>query len=107
MPETVTIKQAALRQKTPTKTGAAKPGAAKSPSRSQVAGITLSHPDRVYWEDAGVTKQMLAEYYTAGLGPDAAARRPAACWRWCAVPTAPAGSASSRSTPPPASTRSI
>ena len=31
---------------------------------SQVAGVTLSHPDRVYWEDAGVTKQMLAEYYT-------------------------------------------
>jgi bifunctional non-homologous end joining protein LigD len=26
--------------------------------------VTLSHPDRVYWEDAGVTKQMLTEYYT-------------------------------------------
>ncbi len=26
--------------------------------------MTLTHPDRVYWEDAGVTKQMLAEYYT-------------------------------------------
>ena len=66
MPEAVTAKQAALRQKTPTKTGAAKPGAAKS-SKAQsveVAGIRLSHPDRVYWEDAGVTKQMLAEYYT-------------------------------------------
>ena len=39
----------------------------------------MTHPDRVYWEDAGVTKQMLAEYYTRGLGLDAAAcRRPGA-----------------------------
>jgi len=29
-----------------------------------VAGVALSHPDRVYWKDAHVTKQMLAEYYT-------------------------------------------
>jgi bifunctional non-homologous end joining protein LigD len=65
MPETVTAKQAALRQKTPTKTGAAKTGAAKSSkTQVEVAGVRLSHPDRVYWEDAGVTKKMLAEYYT-------------------------------------------
>ena len=30
-----------------------------------VAGVPLTHPDRVYWEDAGVTKEMLAEYYEA------------------------------------------
>ncbi len=60
MPETATRKQAALRQKSPAKTG--KTGSAKHPV--QVAGVALSHPDRVYWEDAGVTKQMLAEYYT-------------------------------------------
>jgi len=28
-----------------------------------VAGVSLSHPDRVYWDDARVTKEMLAEYY--------------------------------------------
>lgn len=25
--------------------------------------VTLTHPDRIYWRDAGVTKEMLAEYY--------------------------------------------
>jgi bifunctional non-homologous end joining protein LigD len=28
-----------------------------------VAGVALSHPDRIYWKDAGVTKADLAEYY--------------------------------------------
>ncbi|MFY9686521.1 MAG: DNA ligase D, partial [Pseudolabrys sp.] len=28
-----------------------------------VAGIRLTHPDRVYWDDTGITKQDLAEYY--------------------------------------------
>ena len=60
-----------MRQKSPAKTGKAKAGAAKSSgSKSgkshavEVAGVALSHPDRVYWDDAGVTKKMLAEYYT-------------------------------------------
>jgi bifunctional non-homologous end joining protein LigD len=29
-----------------------------------VGGITLTHPDRVYWEDVGVTKKDLAEFYS-------------------------------------------
>ncbi|MBM3526549.1 MAG: hypothetical protein FJX62_00510 [Alphaproteobacteria bacterium] len=28
-----------------------------------VAGVRLTHPDRVYWKDAGITKRMLAEFY--------------------------------------------
>jgi bifunctional non-homologous end joining protein LigD len=55
-------KQAALRQKTPTKTVTAVKSKKSQPV--EVAGVALSHPDRVYWEDAGVTKEMLAEYYT-------------------------------------------
>ncbi|MEA3024782.1 MAG: bifunctional non-ous end joining protein LigD [Alphaproteobacteria bacterium] len=61
MPETVTTRQAALRQKSPAKTGKAKSGKSQGVT---VADVTLTHPDRVYWEDAGVTKKMLAEYYT-------------------------------------------
>ena len=54
-------KQAAARAKAPIKTSKA---AHSSKSQSvAVEGVTLSHPDRVYWDDAGVTKQMLAEYY--------------------------------------------
>ncbi|HET7679850.1 MAG TPA: DNA ligase D [Xanthobacteraceae bacterium] len=33
-------------------------------NKTATAGVTLSNPDRVYWEDAGVTKQDLADFYT-------------------------------------------
>ncbi len=52
-------KQAALRQTAPKKIKTA--SGKKEPAI--VAGVTLTHPGRVYWDDAGVTKQMLAEYY--------------------------------------------
>jgi bifunctional non-homologous end joining protein LigD len=28
-----------------------------------IAGVHLTHPDRIYWEDAGITKRELAEFY--------------------------------------------
>jgi bifunctional non-homologous end joining protein LigD len=37
----------------------------KAKADVMVAGIALSNPDRVYWQDVGVTKQALAEYYVA------------------------------------------
>src|SRR5262249_59672962 len=42
--------------------------AAKSAARPKAAAVEigkvrLSHPDRVYWDDVGVTKQALAEFY--------------------------------------------
>jgi bifunctional non-homologous end joining protein LigD len=37
--------------------------------KAVVSAVTLSHPDRIYWDDAGVSKQDLAEFY-AGI------------WKW-------------------------
>jgi bifunctional non-homologous end joining protein LigD len=37
--------------------------ASRSKQDAEVAGVHLTHPDRVYWADAGVTKQDLAGYY--------------------------------------------
>ncbi len=33
--------------------------------RVAVAGVALTHPDRVLWDEQGITKQDLAEYYVA------------------------------------------
>lgn len=35
----------------------------KAEKRQQKRTVTLTHPDRVYWPDAGVTKAGLADYY--------------------------------------------
>lgn len=43
-------------------TPARRASAAEEPARMESA-VTLTHPDRVYWKDAGVTKQGLADYY--------------------------------------------
>jgi bifunctional non-homologous end joining protein LigD len=55
------VKSEARRSAAPVKREAT-PAAAKAASNT-VAGITLSHPDRLYWEDAGITKRDLADYY--------------------------------------------
>ena len=39
------------------------PKPARASKNSDVAGVRLTHPDRIYWADAGVTKKELAEYY--------------------------------------------
>lgn len=38
-------------------------------SRAATFGVKLTHPDRIYWPDTGVTKQGLADYY-------------AQAWKW-------------------------
>ena len=44
---------------------AATPKPASNAKVSAAGPVKLSHPNRVYWKDAGVTKQQLADYYTA------------------------------------------
>jgi bifunctional non-homologous end joining protein LigD len=51
-----------------TKRAAGRPATSATAKR---VGVKLTHPDRVYWPDAGVTKQKLAEYY-------------ADVWKWMA-----------------------
>jgi bifunctional non-homologous end joining protein LigD len=44
------------------------PSKSKTPrtrNSAQVANVHLTHPDRVYWVDVGVTKQDLANYYVS------------------------------------------
>ena len=105
MPKAAKTKRAALRQKLPAKTGGAK--ASGKSQAAQVAGVTLTHPERIYWEDAGVTKQMLAEYYTEVWDW----MRPHITGRVLALVRCPDGAgrpdAFSRSTRRPASTRRI
>ncbi|MCX8293011.1 DNA ligase D [Phyllobacterium sp. 0TCS1.6A] len=37
---------------------------AKAEPREEKPAVKLTHPDRIYWPDEGVTKQGLADYYT-------------------------------------------
>jgi bifunctional non-homologous end joining protein LigD len=41
----------------------ARPKAAAKSAPAEVAGVKLTHPKRIYWPDAEVTKQQLADYY--------------------------------------------
>jgi bifunctional non-homologous end joining protein LigD len=41
----------------------AKRSTAAAKADSSVVGVHLTHPDRVYWDDAGITKRGLAEFY--------------------------------------------
>ena len=46
-----------------TRSSASRPCPQTPPSERPTSSVTLTHPDRIYWPDAGVTKQGLADYY--------------------------------------------
>jgi bifunctional non-homologous end joining protein LigD len=56
---------AAATQRQATKKSAKPAAGARSKSAAPIANVRLTHPDRVYWPDAGITKQDLAEYYVS------------------------------------------
>jgi len=43
--------------------GVSKPRNKPSKNDERVGAVKLTHPDRIYWQDAGVTKHDLADYY--------------------------------------------
>ncbi len=49
--------------KTKQSTGNTKATRASNNKDAAVAAVRLTHPDRVYWRDVGITKRDLAEYY--------------------------------------------
>ena len=55
----------AVRRSAGTATVKDRPPAARAPRNDTVADVRLTHPDRVYWPDDGVTKKQLAEYYAS------------------------------------------
>jgi bifunctional non-homologous end joining protein LigD len=56
---------AAATQRQATKKSAKPKAAARGKSDAPTGNVRLTHPDRVYWPDAGVTKQDLADYYVS------------------------------------------
>jgi bifunctional non-homologous end joining protein LigD len=48
----------------PSKRGRAGRGAKKMPNPSNPGEVKLTHPERILWPEAGITKQGLADYYT-------------------------------------------
>jgi len=64
VPVAAMAQRQAVRKSARTKAG---PERAKAVARNRadVGNVHLSHPDRVYWPDAGVTKEDLAEYYVS------------------------------------------
>jgi len=57
-------RQMAKTAKSSPKSSARKPaGKASGGKNADIANVHLTHPDRVYWVDVGVTKEDLAEYY--------------------------------------------
>jgi bifunctional non-homologous end joining protein LigD len=59
------VATAAQRQAVRKSASAKTKSAAASRTSAEVANVRLTHPDRVYWPDAGVTKQDLADYYVS------------------------------------------
>jgi bifunctional non-homologous end joining protein LigD len=57
-------RQPAMAATTPTNRKSA-PARRRGAQGGDIAGVRLTHPDRVYWDDAGVTKKDLAEYYVS------------------------------------------
>jgi hypothetical protein len=39
-------------------------GAGPRAAAATIGGVTLSHPDRIYWRDSGVSKRDLADFYS-------------------------------------------
>ena len=71
----------------------------KTGTATREARVKLTHPDRLYWPDVGVTKEGLADYYTPDLAAHRALRHQASRSPWCVARAASPENASSRSTP--------